>query len=80
MGAGLFLLSFWYVIVRLRALYWSLSPFWPMRLGVAVCPTHSPISKGQRPSLSTFCWRSSSSAQINVAARPNWSSVSSRRV
>src|SRR5260370_21601500 len=69
-----------YVIVFARAESWSLSPLAPMRFGVAALPTQSPISNGHSPSLSASCCRSSSRAQISVAARPSWSSVRSRNV
>ena len=57
----------------------EVSPALPMRFGVAAEPTQRPISKGHVPSRGS-CARSSSSAHISVAARPSWSSVSSRRV
>src|SRR5579864_144120 len=62
--------------VRARAVFGSLSPFLPIRFGVAARPTHRPISKGHSPNLSTSFRRTSSSAQISVAARLSWSSVS----
>src|ERR1039458_5107227 len=69
--------------VRRRAVLSSLSPcrVLPIRFGVADFPTHNPISKGQSPRLTlrSVC-RINSSAQISVAARPNWSSVSNRSV
>src|SRR5450759_2476197 len=57
--------------VRARAVLGSLSPLLPMRFGVAARPTHRPISNGHSPNFSTSFRRTSSSAQINVAARSN---------
>jgi hypothetical protein len=79
-GEGLRPESLRNAMVRARAEYWLLSPFLPMWFGVAVWPTHRPISNGHGPSFGTSCWRSSSSAQMSVAARPSWSSVRSRNV
>src|SRR5581483_8127854 len=58
-----------YFSVRRRAVSSSLSPWrvLPIRLGVAVLPTQSPISKGQSPRFtSRSVWRINSSAQISV--------------
>src|SRR3990172_9167223 len=72
--------SFRNAMVFAQAEYGSFSPFLPLRFGVAACPTQSPISNGHSPNLSTSFWRSSSSAQINVDARLNWSRVRRRSV
>src|SRR5437016_10630111 len=50
-GAGRFLVSPWKYIVFVRADRRSLSPFLPMRFGVAARPTHNPTSNGHSPSL-----------------------------
>ncbi len=44
--------SFWKAIVFARAVVGSLSPFLPIRFGVAARPTQRPISNGQAPSVS----------------------------
>ena len=49
-------------------------------LAVAVRPTQSPTEKRTSPSVAGSSRRIVSSAQIIVAARCSWSSVSSRRV
>ena len=78
-GAGL-RSSFWKAIVFDRAEFGSLSPLKPIRFGVAARPTQRPISNGQGPRVSGSLCRSSSRAQISVAARLSWSRVSRRSV
>src|SRR5258706_3213800 len=70
-GDGLELLLIWNRITFDRADHGSLSPFLPILFGVAALPTQRPISKGHEPSFSSLFFRSSSSAQISVPARPS---------
>ncbi len=49
-------------------------------LAVAERPTHRPMEKRTSPSRLGSFWRSTSSAQMSVAARPSWSRVSRRSV
>ena len=59
--------------VRLRAVVSSWSLAVPKRLGVAAFPTHRPIEKRRGPRRAGSLRRSSSRAQIRVAARSSWS-------
>ena len=79
-GEGLLRGSFWYWRTRVRASPLPLKPFEPMTFGVAALPTQRPISKGHVPYRAGFFSRSSSRAHTSPAARPSWSSVSSRKV
>ena len=78
-GIGLFLVPSNFKTLDL-AVYWSLSPFLPILLGVPLWPTHNPISKGHSPKVTGSFFLSISRAQINVAERPNWSRVNRRNV
>ena len=48
-GDGLYFESAWNWRTLLRAVSVRLSPFLPIRFGVAAWPTHRPISNGQLP-------------------------------